>query len=279
MSINIQGLRHTYAPKTPFAYEALKGIDLTIDLNKTTAIIGHTGSGKSTLIQHFNGLLIPSAGQLTILGQEIVAGMKKKSLKSLRQLVGLVFQFPEYQLFEESVEKDIAFGPKNFDIDQEEIKRRIQAVLPKVGLDESLLERSVFSLSGGQKRKVALAGILVLEPKVLILDEPTAGLDPLSTQEMMDLFSQLDMSIIMVTHNMNHVFNYCDEVIVMQEGRLCYQGEVDDFFTQRKLIQDLELEAPDLIQLAWSLKDRGIPIELKGLTEEKLLEQVVAHVR
>ena len=218
MSIEINHLEHIYNAGTPFEHSALHGIDLSIPEGKVTAIIGQTGSGKSTLVQHLNGLLIPSAGTLDICGFHIQPLLKIKDVKELRKEVGLVFQFPEYQLFEETIEKDIAFGPKNFGVGEEEANALVKKILPMVGLDESYLQRSPFELSGGQKRRVAIAGILVLDPKVLVLDEPTAGLDPQGAKEMMSLFMDLNRThkktILLVSHDMEHVMRYCDHVIV-----------------------------------------------------------------
>ena len=217
------GFYKNFTAKKHLAYiAALKGIDLSIPEGKITAIIGQTGSGKSTLVQHLNGLLIPTAGTLDICGFHIQPLLKIKDVKQLRKEVGLVFQFPEYQLFEETIAKDIAFGPKNFGTSEEDATQLVKKVLPVVGLDENYLDRSPFDLSGGQKRRVAIAGILVLNPKVLVLDEPTAGLDPQGAQEMMTLFMNLNKkegkTVLLVTHDMEHVMNYCDHVIVLSHG-------------------------------------------------------------
>ena len=234
MSIKIHQLEHVYNPNTPFSHAALKGINLEIPEGKVTAIIGQTGSGKSTLVQHLNGLLIPTAGTLDICGYHIQPLLKIKDVKQLRKEVGLVFQFPEYQLFEETIEKDIAFGPKNFGVEETEASRLVRNILPVVGLDESYLDRSPFELSGGQKRRVAIAGILVLDPKVLVLDEPTAGLDPQGAKEMMTLFMRLNReqnkTVLLVTHDMEHVMKYCDHVIVLDHGAVKQTSDVKTFF-------------------------------------------------
>ena len=222
MAITFKEVEYTYSPDTPFAYHALKGINLNIPKGSFTALIGHTGSGKSTLIQHINGLLIPTQGEVCI-DDYIITPNNKQKLKPLRKKAGLVFQFPEYQLFEETIEKDIIFGPMNFGVDEETAKKIAREMLVKVGLDESYLERSPFELSGGQKRRVAIAGILAMEPDILVLDEPTAGLDPQGTKEMMHLFKdfqQTGKSVIMVTHDMNQVLEYCDHAIVMNHGKI-----------------------------------------------------------
>lgn len=216
MSITFKEVEHIYSENTPFAYHALKGVNLNIKDKSFTAIIGQTGSGKSTLIQHINALLLPTSGSINIGEYLITKTNKPNKLKLLRQKAGLVFQFPEYQLFEETIEKDIIFGPMNFGIKESEAKQIARKVLKIVGLDESYLNKSPFDLSGGQKRRVAIAGILAMDPNILILDEPTAGLDPQGTNEMMNLFKQINDSgktIILVTHDMNHVLQYCDEVV------------------------------------------------------------------
>ena len=194
MSITFKKVEHIYSEKTPFSYHALKGVDLNIEKGKMTALIGHTGSGKSTLIQHMNALLLPSAGEVHIEDILITATDKPESLKPLRKKAGLVFQFPEYQLFEETILKDIIFGPKNFGINEDEAIEMAKKVLKMVGLDESYLEKSPFDLSGGQKRRVAIAGILAMDPDILILDEPTAGLDPQGAKEMLNLFKKINQT-------------------------------------------------------------------------------------
>ena len=230
MSIKIHQLEHVYNPNTPFSHAALKGINLEIPEGKVTAIIGQTGSGKSTLVQHLNGLLIPTAGTLDICGYHIQPLLKIKDVKQLRKEVGLVFQFPEYQLFEETIEKDIAFGPKNFGVEETEASQLVRNILPVVGLNESYLDRSPFELSGGQKRRVAIAGILVLDPKVLVLDEPTAGLDPQGAKEMMTLFMRLNReqnkTVLLVTHDMESAYYAADRIAMLYNGRIVQIGTV-----------------------------------------------------
>ncbi len=225
MPIKYENVSFTYNAKTPFSYEALSDVSLEIKDGSFTAIVGKTGCGKSTLIQQLNGLLIPTSGEV-IINDYVVAKSRKrrtKKIKELRKLVGIVFQFPEYQLFEETVEKDVAFGPKNFGLNNEEALKNAHEALALVGLDESFYKRSPFDLSGGERRRVAIAGILALKPNILVLDEPTAGLDPRGAREMMKLFKGLHekgTTVILVTHDMNIVLEYSDTVIVMEDGEV-----------------------------------------------------------
>lgn len=285
MSIEINHLEHVYNAGTPFEHSALHGIDLSIPEGKVTAIIGQTGSGKSTLVQHLNGLLIPSAGTLDICGFHIQPLLKIKDVKALRKEVGLVFQFPEYQLFEETIEKDIAFGPKNFGVEEEKANELVKKILPMVGLDESYLQRSPFELSGGQKRRVAIAGILVLDPKVLVLDEPTAGLDPQGAKEMMSLFMDLNRihnkTILLVSHDMEHVMRYCDHVIVLDHGKVLQESDVHAFFEHPEWMIKVGINPPAIIRLKLMLKEKGflIPDEILDLDAlvKCVREQVMLH--
>lgn len=285
MSIEINHLEHVYNAGTPFEHSALHGIDLSIPEGKVTAIIGQTGSGKSTLVQHLNGLLIPSAGTLDICGFHIQPLLKIKDVKALRKEVGLVFQFPEYQLFEETIEKDIAFGPKNFGVEEEKANELVKKILPMVGLDESYLQRSPFELSGGQKRRVAIAGILVLDPKVLVLDEPTAGLDPQGAKEMMSLFMDLNRThnktILLVSHDMEHVMRYCDHVIVLDHGKVLQESNVHTFFEHPEWMIKVGINPPAIIRLKLMLKEKGflIPDEILELDAlvKCIREQVMLH--
>ena len=234
MGIKFENVSFEYGENTPFSHHALTDINLDISLNRITAIVGHTGSGKSTLVQHLNGLLRPSKGTVKVLDYEINAEAKPKNLKKLRSEVGLVFQFPEMQLFEESIYKDVSFGPKNFGFSLDHIDANVQKSLKLVGIDQNLWERSPLDLSGGQKRRVAIAGVLATEPEIIVLDEPTAGLDPQGAFEMMKLFHELKQkhkkTLIMVTHDMEHVLNYADDVVLMDHGSIVFHGSVDDFF-------------------------------------------------
>lgn len=283
MSIEINHLEHTYSPGTPFEHHALHGIDLEIPEGKVTAIIGQTGSGKSTLVQHLNGLLVPTAGTLDICGYHIQPLLKIKDIKQLRKEVGLVFQFPEYQLFEETIEKDIAFGPKNFGTSEEEANKLVRKILPLVGLDESYLERSPFELSGGQKRRVAIAGILVLDPKVLVLDEPTAGLDPQGAQEMMTLFMNLNKeqgkTILLVSHDMEHVMKYCDHVIVLNQGKVLHQSDVKSFFQHPEWMLNVGINPPAIIRLKLMLKEKGFEIPDDILDMDSIIQCIKGQVK
>ena len=271
MAITFKEVEYTYSPDTPFAYHALKGINLNIPKGSFTALIGHTGSGKSTLIQHINGLLIPTQGEVCI-DDYIITPNNKQKLKPLRKKAGLVFQFPEYQLFVETIEKDIIFGPMNFGVDEETAKKIAREMLVKVGLDESYLERSPFELSGGQKRRVAIAGILAMEPDILVLDEPTAGLDPQGTKEMMHLFKdfqQTGKSVIMVTHDMNQVLEYCDHAIVMNHGKIEKNCSVTELFNETEYLESLSIDLPIITSFIHQLNQQGfnLPVSIKSVDE------------
>lgn len=228
MDIRFEKVSYVYQPNTPFEQRALFDIDLAIKEGSYTALVGHTGSGKSTLLQHLNALLKPTAGQVKIGDRLITPDTDNKNLKPVRKKVGIVFQFPEAQLFEETVAKDIAFGPQNFGVGEEEALKLAAEMLSLVGLDESYLDRSPFELSGGQMRRVAIAGVLAMQPEVLVLDEPTAGLDPAGRKEMMDIFWRLHkergMTIILVTHLMDDVANFADYVYVLEKGQVVNSG-------------------------------------------------------
>ncbi|MGM9947428.1 energy-coupling factor transporter ATPase [Floccifex sp.] len=283
MSIEIHDLEHTYNAGSAFSHAALKGVNLSIPEEKITAIIGQTGSGKSTLVQHLNGLLLPTAGSLEVCGFHIQPLLKIKDIKKLRKEVGLVFQFPEYQLFEETIEKDIAFGPKNFGATEEQASDLVHKILPIVGLDESYLDRSPFELSGGQKRRIAIAGILVLNPKVLVLDEPTAGLDPQGAKEMMTLFMNLNRkenkTVLLVTHDMEHVMRYCDHVIVMDQGNVLHEADVNDFFQNPDWLIQVGINPPSIIRLKLKLIENGFQIPDSILDEESLLKCIKGQVK
>jgi len=265
MPITFKNVSYVYSPKTPFEYEAIKDINVTIKDGSFTAIVGHTGSGKSTLVQQINALLLPTSGEVIIDDFHIVANKKIKNLKEVRRHAGIVFQFPEYQLFEETVEKDVSFGPKNFGDTDEVAMQKAHRALIDVGLDASYYQRSPFELSGGERRRVAIAGIIAEEPKVLILDEPTAGLDPRGSFEMMQLFKKIHergTTVVIVTHDMNIVLGYCDQVIVMKDGAIV---KVTDPITLFKEDNDeFALEIPLLYQFAKKLQEKGLAFDFTG---------------
>lgn len=277
MSITFKEVEHIYSENTPFAYHALKGVNLKITDQSFTAIIGQTGSGKSTLIQHINALLLPTSGSINIDEYLITATDKPSKLKPLRKKAGLVFQFPEYQLFEETIEKDIIFGPMNFGVSEEEAKKIAHNVLKTVGLDESYLNKPPFDLSGGQKRRVAIAGILAMNPDILILDEPTAGLDPQGTNEMMSLFKRINESgktIILVTHDMNHVLQYCDEVVVMNHGKVEKHDTVTNVFKDSEYLNSLGIDLPIITNFIIKLNNQGFNLD----SSINNIEQLIAAI-
>ncbi|MDY5251477.1 MAG: energy-coupling factor transporter ATPase [Erysipelotrichaceae bacterium] len=283
MPIKFEKVSHIYSDGSPFTYTALKNIDLEISEGKLTAIIGATGSGKSTLVQHLNALLLPSDGKVYILDRTIASDEKPTKLKSLRKDVGLVFQFPEYQLFEETIIKDVAFGPKNFDCSEEEALIKAKKALAMVNIDASFYDKSPLDLSGGQKRRVAIAGILAMDPKIIVLDEPTAGLDPQGAKAMMELFQRLNKqyqkTIIIVSHDMEHVFNYCDEVVVLDHGNVRCHLTVDEFFKDTKWCDELHIIPPFVIQAKEMLKAKGIDIAHDVKNVDELAQAIAKKVR
>lgn len=283
MPIKTNELTHIYNPGTPFEHLALNGITVEIPKGKVTAIIGQTGSGKSTFVQHLNVLLLPTSGRVEVDDYHIEAGTKLKDVKNLRKKVGLVFQFPEYQLFEETIGKDIAFGPKNFGIAEDKALELAKQILPVVGLDASYMERSPFDLSGGQKRRVAIGGILVLDPDLLVLDEPTAGLDPQGANEMMALFMRLNKekgkTVLLVSHDMEHVKNYCDHVIVFEQGKVKIESDVKEFFQHPEWMENIGINPPALIRLKKQLIEKGFTIPADVLEMEDLVQCVKEQVK
>lgn len=277
MSITFKDVEYVYSQDTPFAYHALKGVNLDIPKGSFTALIGHTGSGKSTLIQHINALLIPTKGEVDIGDVHITNTEKPKVLKPLRKKAGLVFQFPEYQLFEETIERDITFGPRNFGMNEEEAKEVARKMLKRVGLDESYLERSPFELSGGQKRRVAIAGILAMDPDILVLDEPTAGLDPQGAKEMLDLFKDFQLSgktVVMVSHDMNQVLEYCDHVVVMNHGKIERHCSVDELFSEEEYLSSLSIDLPIMTSFIMKLNKNGFTIDHTIKDIDKLIKAI-----
>lgn len=277
MSITFEKVEHVYGLHTSFEFHALKGVDLSIKDGSFTAIIGQTGSGKSTLIQHINALLLPTKGKVQVGPFSIQSDQQTKDLKQLRKQVGLVFQFPEYQLFEETIEKDIIFGPMNFGVGIEEAKKIAKKVLLEVGLDESYLKKSPFDLSGGQKRRVAIAGILAMNPDILILDEPTAGLDPQGTKEMMELFQkihQLGKTIMIVTHDMNHVLTYCDRCVVMNQGKVEKHDTVENIFKDETYLNQLGIDLPMITNFILKLNQNGYHIDTSIRSIDELIKSI-----
>jgi energy-coupling factor transport system ATP-binding protein len=284
MDIQLQQVSYAYSKGTPFEKGALFHVDLTVPHGSYTAIIGHTGSGKSTILQHFNGLLKPTEGSVIIGDRVIEAGKKQKDLKSVRQHVGIVFQFPEHQLFDETVLKDVMFGPMNFGVSEEEAKARALEKLKLVGLPEDVYEKSPFDLSGGQMRRVAIAGVLAMNPDVLVLDEPTAGLDPRGQNEMMELFYELhksqNLTTILVTHSMEDAARYADRIAIMHEGKCVLTGEPETIFSDVAKLSQYRLQPPRVIQLQRRIEQMiGHKLPNICLTEERLANAVAQALR
>ena len=278
MPIKIKNVSFSYLIKTPNEVEALDDVSLEIKDGSITALIGHTGSGKSTLVQTLNALQLPTSGEIEV-DDFIITNSKKKNkrVKELRKHIASIFQFPEYQLFEETVEKDVAFGLKNYGVKEEEAIKKAHDALALVGLDESFYKRSPFELSGGEKRRVAIAGILVLEPEILILDEPTAGLDPMGTKIILDLILSLNKAgktIILVTHDMNIVLNYATDVIVLKSGKVMFHGDPHHLFASH--IDDLGLDVPPIYSFAQDLVNKGLKIDISKIRN---LDDLFAEVR
>lgn len=282
MSIEVKNLTHIYMKNTPYEKRAIDGISLKIDDGDFIAIIGHTGSGKSTLIQHLNGLLTPESGQIMVSGVDI--NSSKVSLLDVRKKVGLVFQYPEYQLFEETVSKDIAFGPTNLGLSKDEIQDRVVKSMQMVGLDyEKYKDLSPFELSGGQKRRVAIAGVIAMEPDVLILDEPTAALDPKGRDDILTqikkLHDEYSMTIILVSHSMEDVAKIAEKVIVMDKGKIALQGDVGYVFSKAQTLEKIGLAVPQITYLMIELKKRGFPVSDNIFTVKQAKEELIKVLR
>jgi energy-coupling factor transport system ATP-binding protein len=278
--IKFDKVNFTYQANTPFASRALFDIDLEVKTGSYTAIIGHTGSGKSTLLQHLNGLLKPTDGTVTVGNITVTANSRQKEIKPVRKKVGVVFQFPESQLFEETVLKDVAFGPQNFGISKEEAEKTAAKKLSMVGLSEEFWEKSPFELSGGQMRRVAIAGILAMEPEVLVLDEPTAGLDPKARIEMMELFASIHeagQTVVLVTHLMDDVADYADAVYLLEKGKIISCGTPSVVFQDVEFLKSHELGVPKATEFADNLQKTGaVSFEKLPITRAELVEMLVA---
>ena len=278
MPIVIENLNYVYSPKSPFEKQALKNINLTIEDGDYFGIIGHTGSGKSTLISHLNALTRIQSGSITVDGIDLKP--KKLDYKKLRSTVGMVFQYPEYQLFDETVEKDVSFGPKNIKVPADEIKERVKQAIEMVGLDyEKFKDRSPFELSGGQKRRVALAGVLAMRPKILVLDEPTAGLDPRGKREILELIDsvkeKLCHTVVMISHNMDEIARSCNKIGVMSGGELKCVLPPKELFSRRELLKELNVKMPIVTEFACMLADRGLNIDRGIVSEDELVDAIV----
>lgn len=279
MDISLQQVEYRYQAGTPFERLAIEDVSIDIPTGTYMAVIGHTGSGKSTILQHLNALLLPTKGIVRIGEHEIRPKQKNKNLKPVRQRVGIVFQFPEHQLFEETVEKDIIFGPMNFGVSENEAKSRARSALKQVGLSEEILEKSPFDLSGGQMRRVAIAGVLAMEPDVIVLDEPTAGLDPRGRKEIMDMFYQLHkergLSTILVTHSMEDAAKYADQIVIMQQGKVVKKGTPEEIFASPAELLKLGLDVPEVVRFQLKLEDKlGIQLGRVYLSIEQLSSAV-----
>ena len=275
MGIILDNVSYTYQEGTPFASAALSDVSLTIEDSSYTAIIGHTGSGKSTILQLLNGLLVPTKGSVRVFDTLITSTSVNKQIRQIRKQVGLVFQFAENQIFEETVLKDVAFGPQNFGVSVEEAEAIAREKLDLVGIDESLFERSPFELSGGQMRRVAIAGILAMEPSILVLDEPTAGLDPIGRKELMTLFEKLHqdgITIVLVTHLMDDVAEFADQVYVMEKGRLVKSGAPSLIFQNLEFMENIQLGVPKITRFAHRLAERGVSFKQMPITIEEFKE-------
>ena len=274
MSIKVDHVSYTYMPDTPFEHQALYDVSFEIPDGDFVGIVGHTGSGKSTLMQIISGLIRGYEGHVYINGIDF--SDKKQDRRELRKQVGVVFQYPEYQLFEESVEKDIAYGPTKLGIDSKEVERRVKAAMDLVELDYDLFrDKSPFSLSGGQKRKVAIAGVLAMEPKILIMDEPIAGLDPMGRENFMQLARSLNecgITILMVSHNMDNLAEYTKHVLVMNDGRLFMQGTPEEIFSDYARLREASLDLPEVAQFAQMLRSRGMDIPPHVIRYDQLKE-------
>ncbi|MDR1778341.1 MAG: energy-coupling factor transporter ATPase [Clostridiales Family XIII bacterium] len=281
MSITVEQLTHVYNSGLAYETKALDEVSFSVESGEFVAIIGHTGSGKSTLIQHLNGILKPTSGTIRIGETEITD--KKTKMVDVRKRVGLVFQYPEYQLFEETVQEDVAFGPKNLGLEKDEIDARVRRSLSLVGLDyEQFAQRSPFELSGGQKRRVAIAGVIAMEPELLILDEPTAGLDPGSHLEVLDMVTSIrertGCTVILVSHNMNDVAQMADRIFIMDSGRIVRSGPPREVFKERDYLKSIGLGLPQAAEVAAVLEEAGMPAAGVLVSSQELVTYLTAQL-
>ncbi len=278
MAIRLEKINYIYGQGTELVVDALKDVNLEIKDGEFVGVIGHTGSGKSTLVQHLNGLIKPTSGHIYFDGQDIYED--GYSMKQHRSKVGLVFQYPEHQLFEVDVLSDVCFGPKNLGLSKEEAQEQAKKALKLVGLDESYYKRSPFDLSGGQKRRVAIAGVLAMSPKMLILDEPTAGLDPQGRKEILDLISSLrkdaGITIVLVSHSMEDVAEYVDRIIVMNKGSVAFDAAPKEVFSHYDELEEMGLAAPQVTYIVHKLKQKGLPVETNAITIQEAANDILA---
>ncbi len=284
MDITLQQVSYAYAKDTPFEKRALFQVDISIPAGSYQAIIGHTGSGKSTVLQHLNGLLKPTEGFVRLGDVEVKAGQKNKDIRRVRQKVGIVFQFPEHQLFEETVLKDIMFGPMNYGVSEQEAKARAVELIAMLGLPEDVLNKSPFDLSGGQMRRVAIAGVLAMNPEVLVLDEPTAGLDPRGRKEIMELFYRIHrekgLTTVLVTHSMEDAARYADRIALMHRGKCVLEGSPEEVFADEERLLDYRLELPQTVKFQRTLeKMMGRRLPTICLTEEQLAKELALFLK
>lgn len=280
MPIEVKNLNHTYMAETPFESHALDGVSFRIEDGEFIGIIGHTGSGKSTLISHLNALEKSAPGMVLVNGVDL--GGKDVDLREVRRSVGLVFQYPEHQLFEETVAKDIAFGPRNLKLSDEEVDRRVKSAMQQVGLPESFAERSPFELSGGQKRRVAIAGVLAMEPSILILDEPAAGLDPVGRRDMLGLISSIHdrgVTVIMVSHSMDDVGRLCDRLFVLNHGKIAFSGTPGEVFIHGDELRQIGLDVPECAKLARLLREKGFEMPEGVYSMEDVKNAILRQLR
>lgn len=284
MDISLQKVEYRYQENSPFERLAIEDVSFDIPSGSYVAIIGHTGSGKSTILQHLNALITPTKGTVVIGDRKIEGGQKHKNLRSIRQKVGIVFQFPEQQLFEETVEKDICFGPLNFGISESAAKKRAEKALGEVGLSKEFLLKSPFDLSGGQMRRIAIAGVLAMEPDVLVLDEPTAGLDPRGRREIMDMFYKLhkerNLTTILVTHSMEDAAHYADQIVIMNKGKVHRQGTPLEIFRDAEDLATIGLNEPEVVRFQKKIEEKfGIKMGQVHLKMEDFTEELAVYLK